>query len=518
MDIAQLGSRLYDMVFAGAVGTSLVRNLERTSGRPRIVLRLDKKLANLSAVPWELLYSSHLNRYLAPSVDTPIVRYLEVTHSGRMEPVSPPLVVLGLLSDPRGMDPLYVEEEWDLVQDAVTSLGTQQIRLERVRANWSVLLARLRQGPVHVIHFIGHGLFDLGANQGGLVFEDEAGVPVLAWADQFKILLHDQPELRLVFLNACDGAKGTRSDSFAGVAQQLVQQGIPAVVTVQFPVGDRAALTLSREFYKALADGSPMGAAIGEARKAIFGMGDRLEWATPVFFSRAKEIWLIEVPQRDRYASLDIQAFEPETVLIHAGPFLMDSSDPSTPTAEQSQYQVDLPTFRMGKTPVTVRQYAAFISERKEHPAPPGWFNREPFSGNLDQPITNVNWRDALAYCIWLTEHTGRLYALPSEPEWEKACGHNCVEGMLGAVQQWTRSLWGRQPTKPEFAYPYDPEDGRECSNPMQLPFQTRVVHRGGSFRSRSGELRCTVRGNASPDSKVDWRGFRVAMSLEEKS
>ena len=31
-------------------------------------------------------------------------------------------------------------------------------------------------------------------------------------------------------------------------------------------------------------------------------------------------------------------------------------------------------------------------------------------------------------------------------------------------------------------------------------------------------DLRCTARGNATPDSKVAWRGFRVAMAIEERA
>ena len=30
---------------------------------------------------------------------------------------------------------------------------------------------------------------------------------------------------------------------------------------------------------------------------------------------------------------------------------------------------------------------------------------------------------------------------------------------MAGNVWEWTRSLWGKEWGKPEFAYPYDPED-----------------------------------------------------------
>ena len=165
-----------------------------------------------------------------------------------------------------------------------------------------------------------------------------------------------------------------------------------------------------------------------------------------------------------------------------------------------------------------LREYAAFLKDRKTHPAPHGWFNREPPPDRLDHPVTDVSWHDALAYCVWLSDpkQTGRRYTLPSEAEWERACGQSGVEDLLGAVQQWTRSLWGTQPQQPEYGYPYDPSDGREIADAAKLPAQARLVHRGGSFKSQPAELRCTARGNALPDSKIAWRGLRVVMHLEE--
>lgn len=37
------------------------------------------------------------------------------------------------------------------------------------------------------------------------------------------------------------------------------------------------------------------------------------------------------------------------------------------------------------------------------------------------RPVTNVRWHGALGYCQWLTQHTGRVFRLPTEKEWELA-------------------------------------------------------------------------------------------------
>jgi formylglycine-generating enzyme required for sulfatase activity len=44
--------------------------------------------------------------------------------------------------------------------------------------------------------------------------------------------------------------------------------------------------------------------------------------------------------------------------------------------------------------------------------------------GQTDQPVVQVNWFEANAFCHWLTRHVGAgkwIFALPTEAEWEKA-------------------------------------------------------------------------------------------------
>lgn len=95
--------------------------------------------------------------------------------------------------------------------------------------------------------------------------------------------------MRLVILNACEGARTSSEDPYAGVAQTLVRQGIPAVLAMQFEIFEDAALTFAHEFYSALVDNYPVDAALSEARKAIFATGNDVEWGTPVLFTRAAD-------------------------------------------------------------------------------------------------------------------------------------------------------------------------------------------------------------------------------------
>jgi hypothetical protein len=75
----------------------------------------------------------------------------------------------------------------------------------------------------------------------------------------------------------------------------LIQQGIPAVLAMQFEITDQAAIVLSQVFYEALADGYPAEAALTEARKAIFASSNDVEWGTPVLYLRAPDGHLFDL-------------------------------------------------------------------------------------------------------------------------------------------------------------------------------------------------------------------------------
>lgn len=296
------GTRLYNALFAGEIGSGLLRSLdavERVHKGLRIRLRFDQGVAALADLPWEYLYASPLARPLALSGQTVIARYLEVPQAQPPLQVEPPLCILALIANPSDAPPLQVDQEWQRLQAALQPLiEAGLVTLERLPvATLDALQDRLRGADIHILHYIGHGYFDEAANRGGLLLEDGTGRGLMVEADRLATLFHDHKALRLVLLNACEGARADRHDFFSGTAQTLVRQDIPAVVAMQFKISDKAALTLAREFYEAVADNYPVDAALAEARKAIYLDGNDHEWATPVLFSRSADNRILEIPQ-----------------------------------------------------------------------------------------------------------------------------------------------------------------------------------------------------------------------------
>jgi len=295
----QFGTRLFDAVFQGKVRDLLIGSLRRAEAQGTgLRIRLQLEDAELAALPWEYLYFQSAEQFLALNSNTPLVRYLIMDRGVRQPQLIPPLRILVMVAQPKDALGLKVEDEWQRLNLALQDLQQRDlIVIERLAApTFSALQDRLRGEPVHIFHFIGHGYFepDPQAEASGLVFADENGNSDLVSAEQLGTLLRDHPSLALVFLNACEGARNGRDDAFSGTGQRLVQQGIPAVVAMQFPISDQAAILLAHEFYAAVADGYALEAALTEARKAVYGKDNLTEWATPVLFSRLEDNRLID--------------------------------------------------------------------------------------------------------------------------------------------------------------------------------------------------------------------------------
>jgi hypothetical protein len=58
---------------------------------------------------------------------------------------------------------------------------------------------------------MGHGTFDERTQDGLLMMEDEEGLGYPISGQDLGMFLHDRRSLRLVILNACEGARTSRS-------------------------------------------------------------------------------------------------------------------------------------------------------------------------------------------------------------------------------------------------------------------------------------------------------------------
>ncbi len=230
----------------------------------------------------------------------------------------------------------------------------------------------------------------------------------------------------------------------------------------------------------------------------------------------------------------------------------------------------ELPTptreFHIARYAVTVAQFRAFVAATGHAIG-----DADALADPDSRPVRLVSWHEALAWCDWLNgmlatspalagsrvaalvREQGWRVALPSELEWEKAArgglrgavfpwgddadaddgdgrranhegsaiGDTSVVGcfaanarglhdMAGNVWEWTRSLWGTDPGRPDFAYPYEFDDPRR--EDLRAGDEVRRVLRGGSWGFHRDSARCGIRGRLPPGSRLDYIGFRVVL------
>ncbi len=255
-------------------------------------------------------------------------------------------------------------------------------------------------------------------------------------------------------------------------------------------------------------------------------------------------------------------------VLIRGGEFTMVSpADEANHQSDETQYQVKVSDFYMSKYELTVGEFRKFVEasgyrtdaekgdgsylwDGKEWKKRAGINWRYGVSGSVrlpsedSHPVVHVSWNDAVAYCKWISETTGKTYRLPTEAEWEYACragnpkpfntGENLTTdqanydgnypfngnakgvyrqttlpvdsfapnalglyNMHGNVWEWCSDWYGTYPSV-------------RVENPVGPSSGSYRVLRGGGWRSYAGDCRSASRGGSTPDSRGGTAGFRL--------
>jgi hypothetical protein len=296
----EFGQELFSAAFRGDIGARWAVSLEKTrakGGGLRLRLRLTGA-PELAKLPWEFLYADPPRDFVAMSEWTPLVRFLDVQGSGGSLHVDPPLRILVFAALPSDLGHLEAESEMARLRDAVAELRHgERVELDEIASGrFEDLRQALKTKTYHVLHYIGHGGFDLGATEGTLCFVGDDGESDEVGADEFAHLIAelDSPP-RLVVLNSCRGAQGDRLNVFASTAGKLLDRGVPAVIAMQYAITDDGAIAFGSHIYSALAEGAPLDAAMSEARFMIRRATRSLEWATPVLYLRAADGVIFDV-------------------------------------------------------------------------------------------------------------------------------------------------------------------------------------------------------------------------------
>lgn len=536
----EYGRLLAEMVFSDPLARVAFSTARAAADRAPLHARLfiDPFAPDMQAVRWEMLYD--LDRRVMLAADENIY-FSRALSSASMQSFTPPtaerLRALVMIANPAlaNLSSIDVNGELERARG-----GLQDMELTCLvgpgQATLDGLLAGLQAG-CDVLYFVAHGLV---GERPRVFLEHPDGSPDPVEVDVLLERLRGLARLPLLaVLISCESAgDGSISPMLALGPRLLAETGIPAVIAMQGQVSFPTVERFMPVFFHELQRDGQIDRALSAARARVM---DRPDWWMPVLFSRLRDNRLLAPPPLAR--PLDLQPYEPETVYIPAGVFLMGREGDEAPPAEQPAHPVSLPAFRMGQSAVTNRQFAEYVRQQGVVVNPEaGWEGQTPPSERLDDPVVGVTWYQALDYCRWLREKTGRAYALPTEAQWEKAArgtdgrlypwGKDAPGGpersrlspfdcadMVGGVREWTLSLWGSSMAAPDYAYPWDRPYAPGRNDPQAGEQVLRVV-RGGSLDGPF-KVTCASRGGFLPAKtgfKGGRHGFRVVLnpSVEE--
>lgn len=225
----------------------------------------------------------------------------------------------------------------------------------------------------------------------------------------------------------------------------------------------------------------------------------------------------------------EILPLELGIVTIPAGEFLMGSEKGDRD--ERPVHFVFLEAYEIDQYPVTNEQYERFMKATNQ-PAPPHWKDRK--FNQPRQPVVDVSWFDAVAYCKWAGKR------LPTEAEWEKAARGGLVqkEYPWGDESPTGRADFGGQHSAPlpvgsftpngyglydcaggvwEWCLDwYDPEFYSFSPKLNPIAFETggaRVL-RSGAWNNKRSALRVANRNWQRPKPAPPRSGFRCVRDL----
>ena len=219
-----------------------------------------------------------------------------------------------------------------------------------------------------------------------------------------------------------------------------------------------------------------------------------------------------------------------EMVRIPPGSFVMGSARGND--NERPVTRVTLTTaFSLGKTQVTQRLWASVMGS-----------NPSAFKGE-SLPVENVSWDDAMEFCRKLTTlersagslPSGYVYTLPTEAQWEYACGAGTTGDYAGdlkamawfaenaggtthAVATKQANAWGLHDMHGnvwEWCADWyaDKLPGGSVSDSKGPASGSNRVNRGGSWGNDAANCRSAIRLRLSPGNRNDDLGFRLALS-----
>ena len=317
--LAEIGSRLFSQLIRDQVRDLWAQARTDLDDGGRLRLRLILHPPAVAALPWETLHDPRRNQSFAADANISLVRTQNlVSYVARPRALEAtlPLKVLLVTVDTGTMDAstpqrpqqgehgnrLATHKESGQIRSAVAGLSSGRVNLDQLdgRVTIQQIRERLLTTRPDILHFVGHGNED-----GLLLWADDA--PALVSAASLRAVMQQAESVKLVFLNACLAGRVDSTRPFAGIAHQLLQSGLPAVIAMRYEILDLSAANFASGVYEALVSGQGRGhidAAVSIARNNLYiNDPNRVDYATPILWLNAEDGRILPIDDLQRSAA-----------------------------------------------------------------------------------------------------------------------------------------------------------------------------------------------------------------------
>ena len=303
--LAEIGSRLFSELVRDQVRDLWAQARADLDDGGRLRLRLVLHPPAVAALPWETLHDPLRNQSFASDTNISLVRTQNlvsyVARPRALEAALPLKVLLVTVATgipgattQQGPDRgelghnLAAHMENEQVRTAIEKLPSARVELDHLDGRVTIQQVRERLATTRpdILHYVGHGNED-----GLLLWADDA--PALVSAASLRTVMQQAESVKLVFLNACLAGQVDSTRPFAGIAHQLLQSGLPAVIAMRYEIIDRSAVQFAAGVYDALVAGQGRGqidAAVTLARNNLYiNDPNRVDYATPILWLNSED-------------------------------------------------------------------------------------------------------------------------------------------------------------------------------------------------------------------------------------
>lgn len=309
------GIKLFEAAFpTGTQARKLFESFCECCGL-RGLLSVSASTPEILALPWEILSHPKGTYLFKERPQISIRRSFAKERIGERQVAVQPkkrLRLLFIVSRPQGSGFLDPRADARAVLDALEKEAPGRFEVEFLRpATIPQLSQRLKDSslpPIDIVHFDGHGRFDMEKSKGYLLFTNARGRKHEVSAENLAEELR-KGEVSITILSACQSATVAGEEAIASVAARLTYEGISVVLAMSYSVLVETTRQLFGAFYRQLAMGETIGGALDEAREYLHENRDRgfrqrgtsripwqlEDWFLPTLYQGGKDVPLVDV-------------------------------------------------------------------------------------------------------------------------------------------------------------------------------------------------------------------------------